>query len=235
MYANPIPSAYNFRMPAVLRPASLSLLILFSAFAQTPPAEPLSVASKELPPGSLWQPYHFRLLAAGGLEPYHWRITGGSLPAGWKLEDNGGLNGVPQGTETIEFAVLVTDSSNPARTTQQKLTLNIETPLRAVWGRRAQVNGKRIDGSVKLSNRSGRDFDLTLIVLAVNDIGRATAIGYQHFPLKKNTRDLEVPFGDVLSPGSYAVNVDAVGEEPVSNRIFRSRLVAKDESLSEGP
>ena len=53
------------------------------------------------------------------------------------------------------------------------------------------------------------------MVLAVNDIGRATAIGYQHFRLKKNTMDMEIPFGKFVA-GNYAVNVDVVGEEPVS-------------------
>lgn len=113
--------------------------------------------------------------------------------------------------------------------------LSIETPLRADWGKRAQVSGNRIDGSVKVSNRTGRSFDLTIIILAVNDIGRATAIGYQHLDLKKDTRDLEIPFGDTLSPGNYAVNVDVVAEEPISNRIFRARLVTDKEAVTQGP
>jgi hypothetical protein len=101
--------------------------------------------------------------------------------------------------------------------------------------RKAQVNDQRIDGSIKISNHSGRDFDLTFIVLAVNDIGRATAIGYQHFPLKKNTTDMEIPFGETLSAGNYAVNVDVVGEEPISKNIFRARLVTGKESITQGP
>jgi hypothetical protein len=36
--------------------------------------------------------------------------------------------------------------------------------------------------------------------LAVNDIGRATAIGYQHFGLKHETIDFEIPFGENLPP-----------------------------------
>jgi hypothetical protein len=103
------------------------------------------------------------------------------------------------------------------------------------WSQTAKVNGQRIDGSIKVSNHTGRDFDLTVIVLAVNDIGRATAIGYQHFPIKKLTRDLEIPFGDALSRGNYVVNVDVVGEEPVAHRIFRARLVTPTESVTQGP
>ena len=114
------------------------------------------------------------------------------------------------------------------------MTLNVETPLAADWEKRENVTGQRIDGSIKVSNHTGRDFDLTVIVLAVNDIGRATAIGYQHFPLKKDTRDLEIPFGDTLSRGNYEINVDVVGEEPISNRIFRARLTSKQQ-VAQGP
>jgi len=104
-----------------------------------------------------------------------------------------------------------------------------------LWSKHAEVNGQRIDGSIKVSNNTGRDFDLTFVVLAVNDIGRATAIGYQHLPLKQNTKDLELPFGDTLSSGNYVVHVDVVGEEPQSNMIFRSRLVAGKMGISTGP
>ena len=63
-----------------------------------------------------------------------------------------------------------------------------------------------------------------MIVLAVNEHGRATAIGYQHFPLKQNTIDFEIPFGENLTFGSYGVNVDVVGEVAATNSIFRARL-----------
>lgn len=115
------------------------------------------------------------------------------------------------------------------------MVLKTESPLTADWSRKAHVSGQRIDGSIKVSNHSGRDFDLTFIVLAVNDIGRATAIGYQHFSLNKNTVDMEIPFGETLSAGNYAVNVDVVGEEPLSKQIFRARLVTGKESVTQGP
>jgi hypothetical protein len=127
------------------------------------------------------------------------------------------------------------DSDRPPKIRRQQFTLLVEAPLRIDWKQKAQVNGQRIDGSVKVTNTTGRNLDLTFIVLAVNDIGRATAIGYQHFSLQKNTRDMQLPFGDNLSPGNYAVNVDVVGEEPVSNMIFRARLVASKESITQGP
>ena len=210
------------------------LLIIIGAQAQTGTTS-LSIPVENLPKPSLWQQYSFRLPAAGGVGVYHWRLFGGSLPPGLKLADDGEISGTPQETGRFDFVILLTDSDRPPKQLQKKITLLLETPLAVEWSRTAKVNGQRIDGSIKVSNHTGRDFDLTMIVLAVNDIGRATAIGYQHFPLKKNTRDLEIPFGDTLSSGNYTVNVDVVGEEPVSNRIFRARLATEKESVTQGP
>jgi len=211
------------------------LLLAISAQAQNTPSSKSLISAKQLPKASLWQPYNFRLKAEGGIEPYHWTIASGSLPHGFALNPSGELKGTIEELGQVEFTAAVIDSDRPPKQQRRNFMLSVDTPLIAAWGRKAQVNGMRIDGSLKVSNRTGRDFDLTVIVLAVNDIGRATAIGYQHFPLKQNTRDMEIPFGDTLSPGSYAVNVDVVGEEPVSNRIFRARLVTGKEQVTQGP
>jgi hypothetical protein len=229
-------------MPAaVLSPCALSLFIVISVCAQAPQSGMLVIATKALPPASLWNTYssdHNRgvgLRAEEGVAPYHWRILSGSLPPGLKLEEFGEISGTAQQAGHFDFTVLLRDSNSPPAQVQQKFTLDVETPFIAQWDHKAQVNGQRIDGSVKVSNRSGRDFDLTFVVLAVNDIGRATAIGYQHFALKANTRSFPLPFGDNLSPGNYTVNVDLVAEEPISNRIFRTRLVTAKEPITQGP
>ncbi len=87
-----------------------------------------------------------------------------------------------------------------------------------------------------VSNQTGQDFDLTVIMMAVNDIGRATAIGYQHFTLKKDTTSLEIPFGENLPRGSYELNVDAVAEVAATNSIYRARLVPNEKfQVQEGP
>ena len=66
-----------------------------------------------------------------------------------------------------------------------------------------------------------------MVVLAVNENGRATAIGYQHFPLKQGASDFEIPFGENLPYGTYSVNVDVVGEVAASNSIYRARLTTR--------
>lgn len=60
--------------------------------------------------------------------------------------------------------------------------------------------------------------------MAIADNGRATAIGYQHFPLKKGTTDFEIPFGETLPHGGYTIHVDGVGEIASKNEIHRARL-----------
>jgi len=243
VYVNGVAAAYN--LPMAMRRHSVEILgvvlLSVSLWAQTAKLEQLSIVTKELPPASLWSTYSsqnqngVRLRAEGGVPPYHWRIINGTLPKGLKLEEYGELSGTPQESGQFQFTLSLRDSNTPAAEAQRAIRLLVETPLGVDWDHKAAVNGQRIDGSVKVSNRTGRDFDLTFVVLAVNEIGRATAIGYQHFPLKSNTRDMRLPFGDTLSRGNYTVNVDLVAEEPISNRIFRARLVAGKQIVAQGP
>lgn len=214
---------------------SVVLAPLLGWTQQAPSSNSFSITTKTLPKPLLWERYTARLEASGGTEPYHWRVIDSALPRTLRLSDAGIISGDLNQPGEFQFTVLVRDNSSPPKQAKQKLILRTETPLTADWSRKAQVSGQRIDGSIKVSNHSGRDFDLTFIVLAVNDIGRATAIGYQHFPLKKNTVNMEIPFGETLSSGNYAVNVDVVGEEPISNHIFRARLVTGKESITQSP
>jgi hypothetical protein len=152
-----------------------------------------------------------------------------------KLSEDGELNGVPVETGSFPFTVTVSDSGKPAQQRDQKLTLQVVTPLLVQWGRQVKVSGQRVEGSVKVSNQTGDDFDLTVVVLAVNETGRATAIGYQRFTLKNNTIDFEIPFAENLPDGVYQVNVDVVGEVAALNRIYRARLVQDKLIIQQGP
>jgi hypothetical protein len=138
---------------------------------------------------------------------------------------DGVLSGVPTQTGVFSFSVKVTDSDIPPHQISKDFALLVVTPLIVRWSQVPKINGHRVDGSIKVSDQTGDDFDLTMIVLAVNENGRATAIGYQHFPMKKNTLDFEIPFGENLPQGSYSVNVDVVAEVAATNNIFRDRLV----------
>ena len=229
--------SYNFLMRlARLKNWWVLLILITSPLCAQQPSNPSSIliSTKELPKALLWEPYTFDLDASGGTGPYHWRMVSGSLPHTVQLNEEGELTGKFDEPGSYELHVAVKDSSEPAQQFDRQFALTTETPLTVDWQQKVRTSGQRMDGSVRVSNRSGRDFDLTFIVLAVNEIGRATAIGYQHFSLKRDTKDLELPFGDTLARGSYVVNVDVVGEEPVSNRIFRERLTA-EQAVTQGP
>jgi len=208
---------------------AISLALAASADAQQ--LAPPTISETQPPPASLWERYSYEVHAEGGIAPYHWVIGNGPLPRGLSLDDSGEIRGVPEDAGVFDRVIIVRDSENPPKEALAKFVLTVEPPMSAEWNPTAHVQGQRIEGGIKVSNRTGRDLDLTFVTLAVNEIGRATAIGYQHFSLKPHTVDMNIPFGDTLSPGMYAVNVDVVGEEPISNQIFRTRLVKEKEQV----
>lgn len=197
---------------------------------------PLEIKTTSLPKAYLRQSYEAQLEARGGIAPLKWEISDGAPPNGVQLQPDGELSGTPGEAGEFHFTVTVTDSGKPAYQRQQKLTLLVVAPLLAQWGKYPVVNGTRIEGSILVSNQSGDDFDLTAIMLAVNETGRATAIGYQRFLLKKNSDMVEIPFGENLPPGNYELNADVVAEVNASNKIHRVRLVPKEKfQIQQGP
>ena len=225
--------AYNLRMRAevtIRGLAVLSSIMLLGVVAPAQQKPATEVATKTLPAAGLWSFYSVQMSGeiADGMR---WRMVGGSLPRNVELREFGRLEGVVNQQGRFAFSAVGTRSDG-TKTKPKRFALEVETPLKADWLRKSQVNANRIEGSIKVSNTTGRDFDLTFDVLAVNEIGRATAIGYQHFKLKKNTRNMELPFGDTLAPGSYVLNIDVVGEEPQSNMIFRARMVAPKQTIA---
>lgn len=210
-------------------------LCIAEAVGQTT-APPLEVRTTSLPKAYLQKSYEARLEASGGVAPLKWELTEGSLPEGLILGGDGSISGVPRKAGEFRFTATVRDSGNPPYQRQQQLSLLVQAPLFADWGRYPKVSGQRLEGSILVSNHTEQNFDLTVIVLAVNDTGRATAIGYQHFTLKKNSDQVEIPFGDNLPRGAYQLNVDAVAEVPTTDSIYRQRLVPKERfEIRTGP
>jgi hypothetical protein len=218
------------KMLAVKRSVVRCLVLIcgFTGAAVAQDGSPLTVRTTSLPKAYLHKSYEAKIEAQGGATPLKWELTDGSLPAGITLSHDGILSGTPARTGEFHFTVTVRDSGVPQYQRQQQLSLVVVAPLLAEWGRYPKVNGQRLEGSILVSNQTEQDFDLTVVVLAVNPIGRATAIGYQHFPLKKDTTGMEIPFGDNLPDDSYQLNVDAVAEVAETDSIYRTRLVPKE-------
>jgi hypothetical protein len=167
--------------------------------------------------------YEMRFRAHGGISVLHWKLEKGALPAGIKLEDDGLLHGSPERSGEFQFTVSVTDG-NHQQGVQKGFVLRVRSAMSLEWKTAPHVTGNRIDGTVDVSNTTPDDMDLTFYVLAVAENGRATAIGYQHFVLRRGTLTMELPFGETLPRGGYVIHVDAVGEVAPKNVIYRESL-----------
>ncbi len=180
--------------------------------------------------------YEYRFHAHGGVPVLHWRLEKGTLPPGLKLEEDGLLHGQPVRAGEFEFTISVRDGGQPQQAVQKGFVLRVLSAMSLRWKEEPRVTGNRIEGSAEISNTTPDDIDLTFIVLAVPENGRAVAIGYQHFLLRRGTINMELPFGETLPRGGYVVHVDAVGEVPSRNVIYRERLQsAKALQVSVGP
>jgi hypothetical protein len=92
----------------------------------------LSVTTTSLAAGVIGTSYNQTLAAAGGITPYTWAVTTGSLPAGLNLNPSTGvISGNPSGnvTGTDTFTVTVTDSESPTKKTASAiLSITITAP-----------------------------------------------------------------------------------------------------------
>ena len=164
-----------------------------------------------------------RIVVTGGSQPYTWRLVDGNLPPGLRLNAGSGtISGMASAVGSYSFTIGVTDSGIPALRTQRTFTITVETALTVEWKEPPAVHGEKLEGSVVVTNLGEQDFTLTVIVMGVNDIGRATALGYQEFALKSGTQKV-IPFGSSPGSGTYVVHADAVAEVARTNAIYRAR------------
>jgi hypothetical protein len=196
--------------------------------AQAPDAASLVVESTVLPKAMPRHLYRFQFRALNGTPPLKWTVVDGDMAAGVKLSPDGLLAGSPLVAGTFRFTVSVTDGSTSPQTATRQMILRVLKPLSLEWETYPKVSGNRIDGRVQVSNGTDDDFDFTLIVLAVAENGRATAIGYQRFSLNAGVDSFEIPFGETLPRGGYTVHVDAVAEVAEKEAIYRVRLQTKE-------
>jgi hypothetical protein len=87
----------------------------------------LAVPAAPLPLGVVSFLYSTNLTATGGLAPYNWSITNGSLPAGLSLAASGAISGTPTATGTRTFTATVTDGNSASA--KQSFTITVNGPL----------------------------------------------------------------------------------------------------------
>jgi prepilin-type N-terminal cleavage/methylation domain-containing protein len=79
-----------------------------------------SITTASLPDGNVGTAYSQTLNASGGVVPYTWSISAGSLPAGLTLSSAGVISGTPTTGGTSNFTVRVTDNASPSHNTTTK-------------------------------------------------------------------------------------------------------------------
>jgi hypothetical protein len=89
----------------------------------------LSVTTSSLPNGTMGVAYSQTLVATGGMTPYTWTITTGTLPAGLTLSSSGVISGTPTtaGGPT-SVTCRVTDSASATATKSLSITINSSPP-----------------------------------------------------------------------------------------------------------
>ncbi len=217
---------------AACGPALLLVAIWVGLPAPASAADPAATLTISAPsPGTIVAGSKVKLALAvtGGSGPYSWRLAEGSLPPGLKLHPhNGRISGVATDPGEFRFTVMVTDSSGPQLEAKSELTITVIAGLSVEWKEYPEVKGDAISGSLAVSNQTGQELDLTVIVVAVNNIGRATALGYQHLTIAAEESEQVIPFGASPGFGSYFVRVDAVGHRPGKERVYRAAKQTTD-------
>jgi hypothetical protein len=204
-------------------PARVALVVaLLACLGGVAAAEtPLTIVDDSLPALHAGEQFKVVLHAIGGSPPYRW-VVEGKAPEGISLSIDGTLSGRP--AKSGPFTIIITLADSGHHAIQKTFNTTVVGSFTLEWLDPPQVREDRIDGSVQVSNGSKDEYDLTVVIVAVAENGRATAIGYQHFPLKPETTNFPITFGNTLPSGAYVIHADAIAEIPTRNNILRQRL-----------
>lgn len=100
---------------------------------------PVVVSTASLADGTVGSAYSQSLTASGGVAPYTWAVSSGTLPAGLTLSAAGSISGTPTAPGSVSFTVSATDSASPAATTTKALSINVSAAAVATVSFAAQI------------------------------------------------------------------------------------------------
>jgi hypothetical protein len=86
----------------------------------------LEIRTGSLPQASVNLSYSETLKAAGGENPYEWKIAGGKLPKGLTLNTSGALTGTPVDSGTFPITITVNDTGEPIQTARKDFSLTVD-------------------------------------------------------------------------------------------------------------
>lgn len=205
-------------------PALLFAMCAVYLHAQQTSAPLAFTTDKSLPQAIFTARYEAKLDASGGLPPRTWEVIDGKMPPGLMLDPvTGVITGAPTALGQYRFAVEVSDSQDPPESRTHEFTITVVSALVVEWKNAPAVTQDGVSGSIRLANQTANALDLTAIIVAVNEIGKAFVLGYQHFTFAAQSTQ-QIPFGSSLPRGTYIVHADAIAEALSNSSIFRARL-----------
>ena len=90
----------------------------------------LTITAAALPQAGVSQPFAQQFAATGGVAPYTWTVTAGTLPQGLQLSTQGLLSGTPvQFGAGNRFTIQVADTETPPQTATATFTLSVQNTL----------------------------------------------------------------------------------------------------------
>ena len=204
--------------------AQTRLLSSLASVTDTSHPRPFQIITPNLPPPVAGQKYLASVKAVGGTPPYHWSIRVASLPPNLLLDEARGIiSGIPESSDEFSVLLQLQDSSDPPLTITRLLVASSGAPLTVRWTAVPHVNGSNISGAVRVANGSKDLVDMTVVVMAVNEIGKAFALRYEHLTLDPGRETPDLQFDVFVPPGRYTVHADAAGEVAAKKAIYRDR------------
>jgi hypothetical protein len=196
-----------------------------TSHAQTSTKSPAAV----LPNGFLGQAYFYQLgTPQQGTPPWRFRSVRGSLPPGIALDSAGVLAGTPTVPGQFHFTLEARDSSPTPVAKTRDYVLTVPSPLIIAWTQPPQVTPQQvppngdISGELEVTIGTVGALDVTVIVVAVNTVNKAFALGYQRF--SRGVGSQRIAFGSTVPRDTYVVHADAIAEDSETGKIYRARL-----------
>ncbi len=193
--------------------------LLFAQGIQTAGHETLV----NLPDAVVQQPYSHQLEEPpAGAPPWAWHLASGTLPPGLTVNPDGTITGTPTAVGSFRWQMQATDSATTPAAVSYQVELAVRPQLEMQWDAQPSLDSDTIQGRVRVINHSQESLNLTVIVVAINEIGKAFALGYQHFDFAPGSQVID--FGSSLPRGSYLVHADAIGVSATSAASLYSGL-----------
>ncbi len=125
---------FNFTVSATDSSTGSGPYTSSQAYSMTIAASTIAVAPSTLPTAAIGEAFSETITASGGIAPYSYSVTSGTLPAGLTLSTAGVIAGTPTAGGTFNFTVSATDSASGTGpfTGSQAYTLAIAAPTIAV-------------------------------------------------------------------------------------------------------